>query len=193
VSDNLATWWNNSIVTICWQAFYKPVANASCWQVVRFLRVQLGFTIKNVKFYTLSYLTRSSFKKFNYRPSSRNWTCAIPVQRSRPAPGVQVQFLPDGLSLVCNRRHIGWCSKYTWQLSLRDRPSVLWGAWFATGNYKIHILHSLSYWAKDRKLSIIHWVTCLQNKPENVKLTQLFRCKRLNESLKSTKMAPNDS
>ena len=23
----------------CWQAFYKPVANTSCWQVVRFLHV----------------------------------------------------------------------------------------------------------------------------------------------------------
>jgi hypothetical protein len=40
VSDNhVATWWNNSIVTTCWQACYKPVANTSCWQVVRFLRV----------------------------------------------------------------------------------------------------------------------------------------------------------
>ena len=39
-SDNLvATWWNNSIVTTCWQACYKPVANTSCWQVVRFLHV----------------------------------------------------------------------------------------------------------------------------------------------------------
>jgi hypothetical protein len=36
-SDNLvATWWNNSIVTTCWQACYKPVANTSCWQVVSF-------------------------------------------------------------------------------------------------------------------------------------------------------------
>jgi hypothetical protein len=43
VSDNLvATWWNNMIVTTCWQACYKPVANTSCWQVVRFLRVYLG-------------------------------------------------------------------------------------------------------------------------------------------------------
>ena len=42
VSDNLvATWWNNSIVTTCWQACYKPVANTSCWQVVRFLRVDI--------------------------------------------------------------------------------------------------------------------------------------------------------
>jgi hypothetical protein len=40
VSDNLvATWWNNVIVTTCWQACYKPVANTSCWQVVRFLCV----------------------------------------------------------------------------------------------------------------------------------------------------------
>jgi hypothetical protein len=40
VSDNLvATWWNNSIVTTCWQTCYKPVANTSCWQVVRFLYV----------------------------------------------------------------------------------------------------------------------------------------------------------
>ena len=37
VSDNLiATWWNNSIITTCSQACYKPVANTSCWQVVRF-------------------------------------------------------------------------------------------------------------------------------------------------------------
>jgi hypothetical protein len=37
VSDNLvATWQNNSIVTTCWQTCYKPVANTSCWQVVRF-------------------------------------------------------------------------------------------------------------------------------------------------------------
>jgi hypothetical protein len=40
VSDNLvATWWNNSIVTTCWETCYKPVANTSCWEVVRFLRV----------------------------------------------------------------------------------------------------------------------------------------------------------
>jgi hypothetical protein len=40
VSDNLvATWWNNMIVTTCWQACYKPGASTSGWQVVRFLRV----------------------------------------------------------------------------------------------------------------------------------------------------------
>ena len=32
VSDNLvATWLNDSIVTTCWQACYKPVANTSFW------------------------------------------------------------------------------------------------------------------------------------------------------------------
>jgi hypothetical protein len=68
VSDNLvATWWNNSIVTTCWQACYTPVANTSCWQacykhvantscwqVVRFLRalvpsIMLQFTWKAFK------------------------------------------------------------------------------------------------------------------------------------------------
>ena len=40
VSDNLvATWENNSIVTTCWQACHKPVANTSCWRVARFSRV----------------------------------------------------------------------------------------------------------------------------------------------------------
>jgi hypothetical protein len=40
LSDNLvASWWNNSIVTTCWQACHKSVANTSCWQVVSFLRV----------------------------------------------------------------------------------------------------------------------------------------------------------
>jgi hypothetical protein len=34
VGDNVvATWWNTSIVTTCWQVCYKPVANTSCWQV----------------------------------------------------------------------------------------------------------------------------------------------------------------
>jgi hypothetical protein len=37
--------------------------------------------------------------------------------------------------LVCNRRHLGW---FLWQL-------------------KIHILHSLSYCARNRKLSIIQY------------------------------------
>jgi hypothetical protein len=41
VSDKLvATWRNNSIVTTCWQACYKPVANTSCWQVVIFTCVE---------------------------------------------------------------------------------------------------------------------------------------------------------
>ena len=33
------TWQNNSIATTCWQACYKLVANTTCWQDVRFLRV----------------------------------------------------------------------------------------------------------------------------------------------------------
>jgi hypothetical protein len=40
VSDNLVeTWHSNSVVTTCWQACYKPVANTSCWKVVRFSSV----------------------------------------------------------------------------------------------------------------------------------------------------------
>jgi hypothetical protein len=50
VSDNLvgfvATWCNNSLVTTCWQACYEPVANTSCWQVVRFLHVYIIFLVK---------------------------------------------------------------------------------------------------------------------------------------------------
>jgi hypothetical protein len=38
----LTTWKNNNIVTTCWQACYKPVANTSCWQVVRFLSMYIN-------------------------------------------------------------------------------------------------------------------------------------------------------
>jgi hypothetical protein len=44
--DLVATWRNNSIVTTCWQARYKPVVNTSCWQVGRFLRL---YTRKNAQ------------------------------------------------------------------------------------------------------------------------------------------------
>jgi hypothetical protein len=33
----------NSIVTTCWQACYEPVANTSCWEVVRFCRSDRSF------------------------------------------------------------------------------------------------------------------------------------------------------
>jgi hypothetical protein len=48
-SSEWQPWWNNSIVITRWQACHKPVANTSCWQVVRFLRVcltaDISFTV----------------------------------------------------------------------------------------------------------------------------------------------------
>jgi uncharacterized membrane protein len=41
----------NIIVTTCWQTYYKPVANTSCWQVVRFLLVR--FWCVHVKIHKL--------------------------------------------------------------------------------------------------------------------------------------------
>jgi hypothetical protein len=45
---------NNSIITTFWQACYKPVANTSCWQVVRFFRPYFPtiHTIHNIQYTT---------------------------------------------------------------------------------------------------------------------------------------------
>jgi hypothetical protein len=39
---------NNSIVTTCWQACHKPVANTSCWQDVRFLCVDVVLKYRKI-------------------------------------------------------------------------------------------------------------------------------------------------
>jgi hypothetical protein len=65
-SDNLvATWWNKSIVKTCWQACYKSVANTSCWQVVRFLRVQ-GVSKKTLRKFNRLLCIINLTKLFNF-------------------------------------------------------------------------------------------------------------------------------
>jgi hypothetical protein len=73
VSDNLvATWQNNCIVTTCWQACYKVVANTSCWQVVRFLRVYTRTNLTACQQDVLALLVPSSWQVRNKLLSACN-------------------------------------------------------------------------------------------------------------------------